>query len=343
MPIDLNIKTYTECLGLSSTGKRHLMLGNGFSISLFPDIFNYRALADQIEATEMQQLFERLNTTDFEFVMRRLFEADEVIEHYENSSELSALLQSDLESLKRTLIQVISDCHPELPSDITEAQYESCRLFLADFDGKKYSFNYDLLLYWVYMHFKDDPEKRLECDDGFRYGDIEDDLSVFWEIGREREQNIYYVHGAMHIFSDGAEIEKLSYNNTGVRLSEQVRSAVNNDKFPVFISEGTTAHKLARIKKNAYLARAFSSLKSITGNLFIFGHSIRDEDDHIFKYLNEKNTGIRNVFISIYGEPTDERNARIIQKVTDWSELHPRKSYYFYSASSVEVWNRVRV
>ncbi|ELY1973244.1 hypothetical protein SL040_004731, partial [Aeromonas salmonicida] len=39
------------------------------------------------------------------------------------------------------------------------------------------------------------------------------------------------------------------------------------------------------MKKNGYLSRTFSSLKSITGSLFIFGHSIRDEDNHVFDFI----------------------------------------------------------
>ncbi len=341
MAIDTNIKTFDECLALRVEGKAtHLMLGNGFSMDIFPEIFNYRTLAENITSERIRNLFAQIDTNDFEFVMRRLFEADEIIEHYPDTDGLSESLNSDLESLKNTLIQVITDCHPSRPSEISEAQYESCHAFFSNFDGKKYTFNYDLLLYWVYMHFLEDDERKLPFDDGFRYGDIEQDLSVFWEIGRERSQSIYYVHGAMHIFSDGAAIEKLSYNNIGVPLSEQVREAVGNNKFPVFISEGTTEHKLTRIKKNAYLARAFSSLKSIGGNLFIFGHSIRDEDDHIFDYFNENNSGVKKVFISLFGDVNSAANQAIIQKVTGWSVRFTRKDFYFYDSATAMVWSR---
>lgn len=342
MAIFNEVKTFDECLALRVEGKAtHLMLGNGLSMDIFPNIFNYRTLAENISSEHIKNLFAKIDTNDFEFVMRRLFEADEIIEHYPDTEDLSESLNLDLESLKNTLIQVITDCHPSLPSEISEAQYESCRTFLSNFDGKKYTFNYDLLLYWVYMHFLEDREKKLHFDDGFRYGDIEEDLSVFWEIGRERNQSIYYVHGAMHVFSDGAAIEKLSYNNKGVPLSEQVREAVGKNKFPVFISEGTTDHKLTRIKQNAYLARAFSSLKSIGGNLFIFGHSIRDEDDHIFDYFNENNTGVKRVFISLFGDPTSAENKKTIQKVTGWSETFTRKDFYFYDSATAVVWARL--
>lgn len=67
----VDIKSFGECISLASSGKKHLMLGNGFSVALFPDIFNYKTLAANIESDRINQLFEAINTHDFEFVMRR--------------------------------------------------------------------------------------------------------------------------------------------------------------------------------------------------------------------------------------------------------------------------------
>jgi Domain of unknown function (DUF4917) len=55
--------------------KRHLLLGNGFSIALKPDIFSYGSLyenADFTAAPHIPRLFEALGTTDFEIVIRHL-------------------------------------------------------------------------------------------------------------------------------------------------------------------------------------------------------------------------------------------------------------------------------
>ena len=253
--------------------------------------------------------------------MRRLLEAVDIVQHYDSTESVTTYIHEDIEELKNTLIEVITNAHPPKPSEITDEQYNSCRSFLMHFKGgKTYTFNYDLILYWVLMHFNENKELKLPSDDGFRYPysdeyvpEDERDMSLHWEIGREQGQSIYYIHGAMHIFSDGSDIEKLSYANLGVPLSEQVKQAIEQDKFPVFISEGTTEHKLARIKKNGYLSRTFSSLKSITGNLFIFGHSIRDEDDHVFDFINHNNKKLR-IFIGLFGDANKEHNQIIINK-----------------------------
>jgi len=339
------IKSFDECIALAGTAKKHLMLGNGFSVALFPSIFNYKTLAENIESDRINMLFDAIDTHDFEFVMRRLLEAVDIVKHYDSTEDITDHIQQDIEELKRTLIHVISKSHPPKPSEITEHQYDSCREFLLNFEkGNTYTFNYDLILYWVLMHFHDNEELKLPCDDGFRYPhsdeyvpEEERDTTLHWEIGRERGQRTYYIHGAMHIFSDGSDIEKLSYAYLGLPIADQVKQAIAKDRFPVFISEGTTEHKLARIKKNGYLSRTFSSLKSITGNLFIFGHSIRDEDDHVFDFINQNNNNLK-MFIGLYGAPTEPHNQVIISKVERWRKSFPRKSFEFYDTSSVDVW-----
>lgn len=339
------LKTFEDCLIQAGKENKHLMLGNGFSVSLFPSIFNYKRLAENIESERINMLFDAIDTHDFEFVMRRLLEAVDIIHHYDSSEGITAKIHEDIEELKRTLIHVISKSHPPKPSEITDSQYESCRKFLLNFEkGKIYTFNYDLILYWVLMHFNENKALRLPCDDGFRYPysgeyvpEEERDTSLHWEIGRESGQSTYYIHGAMHIFSDGSDIEKLSYANLGVPLAEQVKQAIDQDRFPVFISEGSTEHKLARIKKNGYLSRTFSSLKSIKGNLFIFGHSIRDEDDHVFDFINQNNRTLK-IFIGLFGEPSEPHNQVIINKVERWRKCYPSKIFELYDSASVDVW-----
>ncbi|WP_461602379.1 DUF4917 family protein [Aeromonas rivipollensis] len=341
------IKSFAECLAIAGDTKKHLMLGNGFSISLFPKIFNYKTLSENIESERMKDLFRSIGTYDFEFVMRRLLETIDIVQLYDADGTISSHISNDIDELKKTLIHVISKSHPPKPSEITDRQYNSCREFLTNFDGGKiYTFNYDLLLYWVYMHFMDMPDLRLKCDDGFRYPYQDEhipfeerDTSLHWEIGMEQGQSVYYIHGAMHIFSDGSDIEKLSYSNTGVPLAEQVKGSIAQNKFPVFISEGTTSHKLARIKKNGYLSRTFSSLKSITGNLFIFGHSIRDEDNHVFDFINHNN-GKLAIFIGVFGDLQQEHNKKILNKVEIWRTAFPKKKFEIYDAATVNVWNK---
>lgn len=338
----MKIKTFDECIEIANLakGNKHLLLGNGFSVALFPQIFNYSILADRIENEEIKKIFKEFDTPDFEFVMFKLIECLRVLDYYAVDSELYKTISHDIEVLKEILISVIAQNHPENPQTITDLQYDSCFHFLDHFQkGKVYTFNYDLLLYWVFMHFVDSSDKKLKVDDGFRTND-ENESMVTWEIGREINQNLYYIHGAMHLFRDKwSVIEKFNWKNTGVSISDQVRMAVAENKLPIFISEGTTEHKLKRIIENGYLSRAMASLKNIRGNLFIFGHSIRDEDDHVFDLII-KDGKIKNIFISIFGDVTSTANQHIIKKIESWNKLSTKKTFYLYDAQSAKVWDR---
>src|SRR5205814_1871712 len=65
----VTVVTYKAALAsLSSSKKRHLLLGNGFSIALKPDIFSYGSLyenADFSAAPHVTRLFDALATQDF--------------------------------------------------------------------------------------------------------------------------------------------------------------------------------------------------------------------------------------------------------------------------------------
>jgi hypothetical protein len=339
------ILTFQDCVKKRGD-KRHLILGNGFSVALFPKIFNYKALKERVSSNRMLTLFEQFETADFEYIMRKVSETLDVIKLYEKTEELQERLETDLNELKETLITVISESHPESPQSITEDQYLSCQAFLSLFNqGKVYTFNYDLLLYWVYMKFMDDKKGLfLKCDDGFRT-DENDNNMVSWEIGREHGQNIYYIHGAMHLFSKRSCIEKFTWSNKGVKIKDQVRQAIEDKNYPVFIAEGSDEHKMMRIKTNGYLARSFSSLKSISGDLFIFGHSLRDEDNHVFDLIL-KESSISKFYISIF-KPHEHNacNEHIRQKVQRWREQFGtygknkrQREFILFDAETVKVW-----
>jgi len=340
--------SFLDCIN-SSVGNRHLMLGNGFSISLFPNIFNYSKLKEAVNAKGLQQLFDSFNTNDYEFVLRKILDAQYVISSLKKDNVVTLDYLSQIYSeLSATLIETLAGSHPENPSNITEEQYESCRQFLQLFkDGKIYSFNYDLLLYWVFMHFKDslDSNKILKCDDGFRSSTDGDD-SIVWEIGAEHDQKIYYIHGALHIFSNNHIIEKCVWKNKNQPIIEQVRKNLDSGMLPIFVAEGSKDHKKERIHNNGYLARSFASLKNIGGSLYIFGHSIRDEDDHVFDLLLNRNTRLKHIYVGLFGDLDSNYNQAILAKLQSWEDQerskNPKiqKKIFYYQSSEVNVWGR---
>jgi hypothetical protein len=63
---------------VAGASKKHLLLGNGFSIALRPNIFTYGSLydnADFSKSPHIPKIFDALKTRDFELVIRSLDDA----------------------------------------------------------------------------------------------------------------------------------------------------------------------------------------------------------------------------------------------------------------------------
>src|SRR5690606_683230 len=129
---------------------------------------------------------------------------------------------------------------------------------------------------------------------------------------QSHEQNMYFLHGALHVFDTGTEIQKYTWVNTGVRLVDQIRDALSKDFFPLFVSEGTSDEKLERIRHNDYLAKAYRSFSEITGALFIYGHSLAENDEHYLKRIEKGKVSC--VYVGIYGDPNEDSNKQIISR-----------------------------
>lgn len=216
--------TLKRALAETKSGKRHLLLGNGFSIALFPDRFQYGSLLAETDFSKFsaaRKAFDRLGTTDFEVVINALRNAVALLPLYSKDTAAAARMQKHAGALKELLVQAIAGRRPERPSDISDRQYVACRAFLAHFVGEKrkaedgkdlrgciYTLNYDLLLYWTLLHeamrtnsndpfnFAPDSDEGLKYDDGFRAP--EDELNapyVTWEAeGAADRQNIHFLH-----------------------------------------------------------------------------------------------------------------------------------------------------
>lgn len=82
-----------EAFAQTEALKRHLLLGNGFSISLFPKCFTYASLFQEAKdqgllakAAPLEAAFAALATTDFESVMEALIRVG-ALEHETNGAE----------------------------------------------------------------------------------------------------------------------------------------------------------------------------------------------------------------------------------------------------------------
>lgn len=327
----------------------HLLLGNGFSIALKPDIFTYGSLFEQAKndlPPSALRLFQALNTQDFEAVIRHLQDAATVVKAYRpDFVKLQARLLNDASSVKEILVKAIASNHPSLPSDVKPRNYHSCREFLKSFRGI-YTLNYDVLLYWTLMQ-DEAGSIDLEHDDGFRHPlDDSSKPYVTWE--QAKTASVHYLHGALHLFDGGYEIIKYTWSKTDVPIIDQVRSALQEDKFPIFVAEGVSSNKKDRILHNAYLHKALRSFEAICNNskntLLIYGHSLDENDDHILQCIARGT--IPNVLISVFDGAVKadknriKRRAQYLQSIR--TDVNPKKplNIMFYDAASARVWDR---
>lgn len=335
--------------------KKHLILGNGFSIAKFPKIFHYGSLYEQADFKgneRLKSVFERLETQDFEEVCFALESAEKVLPvYFESKGEEGALL-NDVEKLKEILISTIVKNHPENPNAISDDEYESCRGFLGRFlidgGGHIFSLNYDLLLYWAIMHGAefDEGPISLNAFDGFGNDDYEPDADyVVWKADeKQNDAKIHFMHGALHLFDAGSELRKFTWSRKQETLKSQSFSAIKQGMFPVFVSEGSSEGKKNKIRHSAYLYQCSKVLakNADTGThcFFVHGHSLATNDDHIFRRIAKGRC--KKLFVSLYGDPDSELNAEIMRRASRLSRLREEDKYplelAFYDAESAHIW-----
>lgn len=335
--------------------KRHLMLGNGFSIACRADIFHYGSLfaqADFSKAPEAETVFAALGTQDFEVAIRSLENASRILPAYvpHGAAAVAKMLEHAL-ALKEILIETIAKNHPNIPPEISDEKFWACRKFLSHFlngdKGQVFTLNYDLLLYWTLMHDDmpfDDPI-ALEKNDGF--GNDEDDPDaeyVVWqgETGAHNAR-VHFLHGALHLFDSGKELKKYTWVRKNIPLVEQARAAINGNAYPLFVAEGQSAQKKDKIRHNAYLYQGFKQLTANASQgkhcFFIFGHSLAENDDHILVRLGRGR--FPKLYVGIYGDPDTPDNQRIMARAKSLAGLRQEKwplDVAFYDAASAQVW-----
>ena len=339
---DINILTFQDSIDKAGS-KKHLLLGNGFSIALMRNIFSYDSLLEKADFSTVphaEELFETLNTQDFEAVIRLLVDMEQALRCYDVCPpDLLSQVKTDATEVKTILANAIAQNHPNRPFDVTDNQYAACRSFLWNFQHI-YTLNYDVLLYWALM--KDDVDGlKIRCDDEFRNSEEnEDALYVSWQDSHS--STVHFLHGALHIFDAGYEVTKFTWSKTEIAIVDQIRAALNEDKYPLFVAEGHSHDKLNKIMHSAYLHKALRSFSSIGGSLFIFGHSLDDNDDHVLDKI--PTSKIQDLFVGLHDDSNSTHNQKIINKARKFQEERsairrkPQLNVYFYDASTAKVW-----
>lgn len=321
------LKTFSQVLEETDKGTRHLLLGNGFSRSWNDNIFSYENLLDKSDFGNRDKaikgIFEKLGTYDFEEVMQTMVSSVYVAQSFNEYPAFVEAIYRDAECLKNSLLETIAKTHPNLPTEVSDKQYISVRTFLLKFSNI-FTVNYDLLLYWA-RNMRNLEPRNFDTDDGFRSGGE-------W-TGNEPDQNVFFLHGGLHLYDEAGTIKKHTYTEYGGAIIDQVRGNLNLNKFPIFVAEPSHIKKLDRIRHNPYLNYCYEQFGKIEENLVILGHSMNETDSHIFNQA--ASSGVKNVYVSLFGNQNSQKN----RKTKSNAESYFNKcAVHFYNAESVQVW-----
>jgi hypothetical protein len=330
MNID-NLQTYQDVVKYLKKQKRtkHLLLGNGFSMAYDAQIFSYNALSTFIENSKdelLKQLFKSINTKNFEVIMQQLDLFVDVAKVFKADKSLIDKIQQTSENLKNNLINAVQVMHPEHVFKIPEEKSLACCAFLEDYlanEGRVFSSNYDLLLYWVLMRntsqnagdgFGRELENPLE--DGKYVPDYEPEFSELRWGKHKDSQSVFYLHGALPLFDAGIDIIKEEYN--GDYLLDNIKARMEKKEYPIFVTAGNAIEKLIHIMHNRYLSFCYDTLSSITGSLITFGFNFGDNDTHIIDAINKAaqqpiSDRLRSIYIGVYSD-NDYAHIKKIEK-----------------------------
>lgn len=323
--------TFDEALATLPAGTSPtVLLGNGFSQAWNPAIFSYTSLLQVANFgdrdAEIRTLFERLNTWDFESVMRTLLSAELVAEVHGLEQNIIDTIKRDKEILKEALLTAVSNNHPRLPSELTMAQYKAARKFLSRF-SQIFTVNYDLLMYWARNQ---DLEPAWDTDDGFR-------AERHWK-GYGTDQEVHFLHGCLHLYEVPTGVKKHVYTGeVGGGIVGQVRDNLNLQppRFPLFVAEPTRQKKKERIDRSPYLSYCLQALTRVSAPIFILGHSMDENDAHIFEAIRKSTS--RQIFVSVFGDEHSESNRRLKANAT--AHLGgAMTTVEFFEAGSVAAW-----
>lgn len=304
----------------------HLLLGNGFSMAYNHEIFSYNALHRFIEDLDddlISLLFNVIKTKNFELIMQQLDSFCELIEAFGSDKELLKKVELASEKLKKSLIDAVESLHPEHVFKLSNDEVNSCLNFISSFtdqNGCIFSTNYDLLLYWVLM--RGQSQKAI---DGFGRDRL-DDASVgsepeYSELrwgNNKKNQNIFYVHGALPIFDQGIHIIKEEYSGSKYLL-ENISARIDNSEYPIFVASGNGEEKLNHILHNRYLTNCYEKLCSIEGSLVTFGFNFGPYDHHIIDAINiaaKQGARAGNKLFSIYIGVYSDEDKKHIERIT---------------------------
>lgn len=295
-----------------------LILGNGASIA-FDQRFGYRSLKDRAQelgniSSDVQQVFEYLDTTDFELVLRMLWHTSKINQILEI---VDSRTTEAYENVRDALIEIVHNFH--VPRNEVSDHLETVATFMSGF-STVVSLNYDILVYWAIQVGNESSPNRIK--DCFTAGGK---FQKEWRRFREpyppntHSTLVFYPHGNLTLVADLHGNEFKIPAGEGIHLLDTVFQKWRaNDSSPVFVSEGTPDQKLAAIRRSSYLSTVYNEVLPDMGeSAVVFGWSMSDNDDHILDAICSGTTNRFAIAVNPASATLSEFKAKVRRKLNE--------------------------
>lgn len=319
--------SFESALKAAGNDSKSVLLGNGFSIAQGGNSFNYSSLLEKSGLSDnhpIRNVFKVLDTFDFEEVMAALNHASKILDAY-GDKQKSDEFAAHASELRDALIRAVHEVHPGVQFDIPAAQIDCCANFLEHFEAI-YTTNYDLLLYWVIVN-----KLKQKFADGFGLGEPHDGFKTFDPAGYCAT---YYLHGALHLFlSERRDTLKRLLENTKI-IDDIAETIKNRRQLPLFVAEGMSSQKMAKINSVPYLKYCYDELSGLSGALFVFGLSANQRDRHIFDAIFQSK--IRKLFFFIHQPQSGFAVVR--ENLAAYSAHNRKVAITYVDTTTAKVW-----
>lgn len=147
---------------------------------------------------------------------------------------------------------------------------------------------------------------KFDVNDGFAFSRN----SLLFEYKPEINRNLFFLHGAFHLYKDKKSIYKITKMNEKA-LYDVIDEILDNDSKEL-LCVFTNENKIDEINKSPYLKNNLNNLSTLSGSLVIIGSSLDDNDKHIFDTIDKSNVNRIYFASSINGYEKDYERLKVL-------------------------------
>lgn len=174
--------------------------------------------------------------------------------------------------------------------------------------------------------FEEEQRNQIQqkIDDGSRQINLFGVKPEFIFERKSKTQNLFFLHGAFHIYKDGHSIKKIT-QQTDKALYDRLEEILNSEEQDI-VCVFQHQDKMDVINENDYLRNCHRKLSELSGNMVVIGCSLADNDNHIFEQI--ESSGIDTLYISSMPDQNERTLSLAKQKF-------PSKNIQLFDATTI--------